>query len=97
MSNIERYGGNPPLNRAERRAQQVVRDVALTIEVEQVRLHAVATATELGMMRYVQVQRLQNDPGKLCPDAAEGLTTLATNALFNMTNSLQQFAHEVGQ
>jgi hypothetical protein len=96
MSNIQLYSASLPANRAERRAQQHVEGLSLAAHVQQARLHAVATATEFGMMRYVQVKRLQNDLEKLCPDAAEGLAMLAANRGLELARSLQQFSYQVG-
>ncbi|MEC3976226.1 hypothetical protein [Amycolatopsis sp. H20-H5] len=96
MNEIQRYAGGLPANRAERRAQQRVRGVALATQEEQARLYAIASATQFGMFQYVQVKRLQSDLEHVCPDAAEGLAALANNALFEMTRSLQAFGQDIG-
>jgi hypothetical protein len=67
----------------------------MAAQVEQVKLHVIASTTEFGMMQFVQVKRLQSDLEHLCPDAAEGLAAFASNALFEMTRSVQRFSHEV--
>jgi hypothetical protein len=95
VSDIQRYTGYLPMNRQERRAQQSARGIALAAQVEQARLHAIASTTQFGMFQYVQVKRLQSDLEHVCPDAAEGLAALANNALFEMTRSLQQFGQGI--
>lgn len=95
---LQRYSGIlpvAPLNRAERRAQQVAQGVALAGQLEQVRQHGIASTTEFAMMQFVQVKRLQSDLEHLCPDAAEGLAGFAGNAQFAMLRSLQRFSHGV--
>ena len=92
---IERYTGYTPMNRAERRAQRHTDGLALATQVEQARLHAIASATQFGMIQYVQVKRLQSDLEHLCPDAAEGLASFANNGLLDMMRSLQQFGGEI--
>jgi hypothetical protein len=96
VSDIQRYTGHLPMTRQERRARQVATSVALAAQVEQARLHGIASTTQFGMFQYVQVKRLQSDLEQMCPDAAEGLAVLANNALFEMTRSLQQFGQGIG-
>lgn len=99
MSDLEHYTGHLPLNRAERRAMQHARGTAqamrLEAQLEQARLHHVASTTEFAMLRFVQLKRLQNDLEKFCPNAANGLAMFADNTLLTMAGSLQQFGQEI--
>lgn len=98
MSNLRPYSGILPVaptSRAIRRAQRHAEGLALAAQIEQVKLHAIASATEYGMIRYTQVKRLQNDLEHLCPDAAEGLASFANSGLLDMLRSVQQFTQEI--
>lgn len=92
---MQYYRGGIPASRVQRHYQQAVQQVALATQFEQARLHAMATSSEFGMIRYVQVKRLQSDLEHLCPDAAEGLAAFTNNALLDMMRSVQQFGQGI--